>query len=226
MVEEFGISRWGFIAKIIETRLNNINRTGKQCRERWHNHLNPEISRQGWTETEKNKILELHVIYGNRWSKIAQHLEGRTDNAVKNFFYSNLRKKMRKNARNKALSKKKNLRQDMKIVDERQNEIRVLNENAKEKEKHEEGIERNASKILMRMAEGEERKIEETDKKIENAWEKVETVSAGCEMKGAFFPSCGNFYMLPFIYSQQLMQYQLNQAMFLANSNQRNNNFL
>ena len=109
LVAEKGVTRWGLIAKTLKTALNLHNRTGKQCRERWHNHLNPNINKDSWTEQEKIKILELHKAYGNRWSKISQHLEGRTDNAVKNFYYSHLRKKIRKIARNKSHKKFFNL---------------------------------------------------------------------------------------------------------------------
>ncbi|OMJ95340.1 hypothetical protein SteCoe_1242 [Stentor coeruleus] len=219
LFEEFGVTKWGFIAKTIETRLENINRTGKQCRERWHNHLNPEINRQEWTENEKNKILELHIIYGNRWSKIAQHLEGRSDNAVKNFYYSNLRKNIRKNARNKAIRKRKNRREKKEILNEGQGEIKVLYDDEKK-------IEEDSCKIIVRMDEKEENVGGGNGEEVGNVMEKIETVNTDCGGKVAFFPSYGNFYMLSLVYSQQLMQYQLNQAMLLANCNQRNDSFL
>ena len=106
MVKEHGFARWGLIAKKIVSHFNFFPRTGKQCRERWHNHLDPSIKKDSWSDFEKRKIFDLHKLYGNSWSQIAANLEGRTDNAVKNFFYSHLRKKIRKSTRKNYTSKK------------------------------------------------------------------------------------------------------------------------
>jgi myb proto-oncogene protein len=53
------------------------NRSGKQCRERWHNHLDPSINKDYWTEKEENVLFMKHMEYGNKWSDIAKFLPGR-----------------------------------------------------------------------------------------------------------------------------------------------------
>lgn len=66
-----GTSKWSKIAGVLPGRI------GKQCRERWHNHLDPNISKKAWSEEEDRTILEFHSTVGNRWSEIAKMLPGR-----------------------------------------------------------------------------------------------------------------------------------------------------
>lgn len=69
-------------------------RTGKQCRERWLNHLRPDIRKGGWTQAEDSLIIREQARRGNRWSDIARLLPGRSDNAVKNRYNATLKRQM------------------------------------------------------------------------------------------------------------------------------------
>ncbi|KAF7148089.1 hypothetical protein RHSIM_Rhsim03G0223000 [Rhododendron simsii] len=75
-------------------KLAGLNRCGKSCRLRWTNYLRPDIKRGKFTEEEEQIIINLHQVLGNKWSAIATHLPGRTDNEIKNFWNTHLRKKL------------------------------------------------------------------------------------------------------------------------------------
>ena len=91
LVNKYGTSNWTLIASKM-----GKSRNGKQCRERWYNHLNPTLKKNNWTLDEENILFSKHMQLGNKWADIASFLPGRTLNDIKNHFYSKLRKFIRK----------------------------------------------------------------------------------------------------------------------------------
>ena len=81
-----GTRSWTLVAQDLP------GRTGKQCRERWHNHLDLDIRKDAWSLEEDRKLLELQRIIGNKWADMAKYIHGRTDNAIKNHWNSALRR--------------------------------------------------------------------------------------------------------------------------------------
>ncbi|KAJ1422185.1 SANT/Myb domain [Sesbania bispinosa] len=83
---------WSDIAKNA-----GLQRCGKSCRLRWINYLRPDLKRGAFSPQEEDLIIHLHSILGNRWSQIAARLPGRTDNEIKNFWNSTLKKRLKTN---------------------------------------------------------------------------------------------------------------------------------
>ncbi|XVF60438.1 hypothetical protein PTKIN_Ptkin08bG0046000 [Pterospermum kingtungense] len=90
-VSKHGTGNWTLVPKKA-----GLNRCGKSCRLRWTNYLRPDLKHESFTSQEEDVIINLHKLIGPRWSLIARHLPGRTDNDVKNYWNTKLRKKLSK----------------------------------------------------------------------------------------------------------------------------------
>ncbi|KAG9145621.1 hypothetical protein Leryth_026696 [Lithospermum erythrorhizon] len=88
-IQTHGLACWSSVPK-----LSGLQRCGKSCRLRWINYLRPDLKKGSFTEEEERTIIDVHRILGNKWAQIAKHLQRRTDNEVKNFWNSCIKKKL------------------------------------------------------------------------------------------------------------------------------------
>lgn len=89
-VNQNGTHNWGKLASLLPGRI------GKQCRERWRNHLDPNINHNPWTHEEDDELIRLHQLYGNAWVKISLLMKNRSDNDIKNRWNSTIKKRLQK----------------------------------------------------------------------------------------------------------------------------------
>ncbi|CAM6097723.1 unnamed protein product [Calypogeia fissa] len=89
-VTKHGEGNWNSVQKH-----SGLYRCGKSCRLRWANHLRPNLKKGAFTPEEERMIIELHAKLGNKWARMANQLPGRTDNEIKNYWNTRIKRRMR-----------------------------------------------------------------------------------------------------------------------------------
>ncbi|KAK7306809.1 hypothetical protein VNO77_44768 [Canavalia gladiata] len=89
-VKKHGQGNWNAVQKH-----SGLARCGKSCRLRWANHLRPDLKKGAFTAEEESRILELHAKMGNKWARMAAELPGRTDNEIKNYWNTRMKRMQR-----------------------------------------------------------------------------------------------------------------------------------
>nr|AFH03058.1 R2R3-MYB transcription factor MYB6 [Epimedium sagittatum] len=129
-ITRFGVGCWSSVPKHA-----GLQRCGKSCRLRWINYLRPDLKRGMFSQQEENLIISLHEILGNRWAQIAAQLPGRTDNEIKNFWNSCLKKKLKQQGidpnTHKPLSEMENVKEEAssrRVQSKKLEDVSTLNE--------------------------------------------------------------------------------------------------
>ncbi|CAH8306481.1 unnamed protein product [Eruca vesicaria subsp. sativa] len=89
-VDKHGDGNWNAVQKH-----SGLSRCGKSCRLRWVNHLRPDLKKGAFTDKEEQRVIELHASMGNKWARMATELPGRTDNEIKNFWNTRVKRLQR-----------------------------------------------------------------------------------------------------------------------------------
>ncbi|KAH1128416.1 hypothetical protein GLYMA_06G312900v4 [Glycine max] len=89
-VQKHGEGNWNAVQNY-----SGLSRCGKSCRLRWANHLRPNLKKGAFTAEEERMIAELHAKMGNKWARMAAHLPGRTDNEIKNYWNTRMKRRRR-----------------------------------------------------------------------------------------------------------------------------------